>query len=299
MSAAPPQKVWQVWPGSHSFCCDGRFMVGPDAGVTLFAFALVTGASVGFWVFVCPSLHVAFLLGGVLVYITTVGFMAATAITDPGILPRCVWTQSPRGLSGDATIYGQRALAGAITDGMRTDACALRSAPPSLAPPLASQQPQPERRRGRSVRVCATVHRGERRACAAQVVPHLPHLPAAARGALLGVQRVRREVRPPLPVDGSVHRPTQLPLLSGLCPLRRPPLRLHSGAPRAARMSAGGAACASRAPASCVHTLQLPSPCAPGRPVAAMRPGRAGTRHSWLAAAPSGAESEYRPTART
>jgi len=83
----PPQKVWQVWPGSHTFCCDGHVMVGPDGGVTLFAFALVTGASVCFWVFVCPSLHAAFLLGGIVIYTSTVGFMAATATTDPGILP--------------------------------------------------------------------------------------------------------------------------------------------------------------------------------------------------------------------
>ena len=86
-SAAPPMKVWQVWHGTHSFFCDGRIMVGPDIGVTIFAFLLTTSASATFWVFVCSSLPLLFVVIGVALYVQTVCFMAATATTDPGILP--------------------------------------------------------------------------------------------------------------------------------------------------------------------------------------------------------------------
>ncbi len=81
-------KVWQVWPGTHRFCCDGRLMFGPDIGVTWFAFFLVTTASTTFWVAVCPSLPVAVIVVGVALYIATVWFMYRTATTDPGIIPR-------------------------------------------------------------------------------------------------------------------------------------------------------------------------------------------------------------------
>lgn len=81
-------KVWQVWPGSHAFFCDGRLMVGPDIGVTVFAGLLTTAASAAFWVYVCPSLHASVAVGGVTLYVATVVFMYLTATSDPGILPR-------------------------------------------------------------------------------------------------------------------------------------------------------------------------------------------------------------------
>ena len=86
-SSTQSLKVWQVWPGQHSFCCDGRIMVGPDFGVTVFAFLLTTGASAAFWLFVCPGLPLAYTLVGVVLYLLTVTFMVATATTDPGIVP--------------------------------------------------------------------------------------------------------------------------------------------------------------------------------------------------------------------
>ena len=89
-SSTQSLKVWQVWPGTHSFCCDGRFMVGPDFGVTVFAFGLTTAVSVCFWFFMCPSLPLPFGVCDVTLYILTVGFMTLTATTDPGIIPRCV-----------------------------------------------------------------------------------------------------------------------------------------------------------------------------------------------------------------
>jgi palmitoyltransferase ZDHHC9/14/18 len=80
-------KVWQAWPGRHTFCCDGRVMVGPDFGVTVFAATLTTGTCVTFWVFVCTSLPVpAFVVGAVL-FLMTMVFLVLTATTDPGIVP--------------------------------------------------------------------------------------------------------------------------------------------------------------------------------------------------------------------
>lgn len=88
MSSEAQLKVWQTWPGAHSFCCDGRVMLGPDIKVTYFAAGLTTAACIAFWVVVCPSSDWYVTLGSVFLYLLTIGFMAATATTDPGIIPR-------------------------------------------------------------------------------------------------------------------------------------------------------------------------------------------------------------------
>uniref|UniRef100_A0A7S4BMI2 Palmitoyltransferase n=1 Tax=Chrysotila carterae TaxID=13221 RepID=A0A7S4BMI2_CHRCT len=81
-------KVWQAWHGTHSFCCDGRLMFGPDIGVTCFAAALTTGVSAVFWLFVCPWLPPVAVAADALLYVLTMLFMGLTATTDPGIVPR-------------------------------------------------------------------------------------------------------------------------------------------------------------------------------------------------------------------
>jgi len=89
--ASMPQsqlKVWQTWHGTHTFCCDGRVMVGPDIGATFFAALVTTATSATFWLFVCPSLSPIVVVGAALLYAMTIGFMVLTATTDPGILPR-------------------------------------------------------------------------------------------------------------------------------------------------------------------------------------------------------------------
>ena len=63
-------------------------MFGPDIGVTLFAALLTLSISVVFWVWVCPSLHLLATAGGVALYLVNASFMAVTATTDPGIIPR-------------------------------------------------------------------------------------------------------------------------------------------------------------------------------------------------------------------
>ena len=83
----PSLKVWQAWPGRHIFCCDGRVMVGPDIGITIFAAALTTGTCITFWVFVCTTFPVPAFLSGALLFCTTMFFLAMTATTDPGIIP--------------------------------------------------------------------------------------------------------------------------------------------------------------------------------------------------------------------
>ena len=81
------KKVWQNWPGEHQFCCDGRVMVGPDFGVTVFAFLLTTVTSGTFWATMCPSLPLLCTIIGIFLYVQTVAFMWVTATMDPGIVP--------------------------------------------------------------------------------------------------------------------------------------------------------------------------------------------------------------------
>lgn len=78
----------EPWPGTHKFLCNGRVMVGPDIGVTVFAALITTGCSATFWVLVCPSLPFPVLVCGVTLYFVTMAFMVLTATSDPGIVPR-------------------------------------------------------------------------------------------------------------------------------------------------------------------------------------------------------------------
>lgn len=98
----PKLKVWQAWPGSHQFLCDGRLMVGPDIGVTTFAAVLTTAASISFWVFVGPHLPVAYTVGNVILYVLTMVFMFLTATTDPGVVPQYAasFSRTPHCLPG-------------------------------------------------------------------------------------------------------------------------------------------------------------------------------------------------------
>mmetsp|Transcript_25468 Transcript_25468/g.77360 ORF Transcript_25468/g.77360 Transcript_25468/m.77360 type:complete len:346 (-) Transcript_25468:281-1318(-) len=90
MVAQPSLKIWQTWTGRHTFFCDGRLMVGPDYGVSLFAAGLTSCLSLAFWLLVCPQLPGAlyFTLGGMTLYLLAIGFLVVTATSDPGILPR-------------------------------------------------------------------------------------------------------------------------------------------------------------------------------------------------------------------
>ena len=63
-------------------------MVGPDIKVTYFAADITTAATMTFWIVVCPRSHWLVSLGGAFLYLLTMFFMAATATTDPGIVPR-------------------------------------------------------------------------------------------------------------------------------------------------------------------------------------------------------------------
>ena len=82
------KRVWETWPGTHRFCCNGRVMAGPDFGVTLFAAGLKTFVSAAFWLLVCPSFGVGVLASSIVLWALAVGFMLATSLTDPGIIPR-------------------------------------------------------------------------------------------------------------------------------------------------------------------------------------------------------------------
>jgi len=105
MAAQPSRKVWEQWTGRHTFFCDGRVMVGPDYGVSMFAASLTTGLSVVFWVFVCPRLPGAVLctVGGVLLYLLTVSLLVITATSDPGILPRAADVDDAESLANTNT----------------------------------------------------------------------------------------------------------------------------------------------------------------------------------------------------
>ena len=133
-SSTQSLKVWQVWPGSHQFFCDGRIMVGPDYGVTVFAFLLTTGTSVATWIFVGPSLPLAFTLCDIALYILTAVFMILTATTDPGIVPRCVRRRSCREMSSPRAA-GARDRSCAECVSVARIACARRAATPTWTMP--------------------------------------------------------------------------------------------------------------------------------------------------------------------
>lgn len=86
------KKKWEVFPGKNTFFCDGRLMMGRQAGIFYVTLFLVIGTSSLFFGFDCPELAMEVtpaipVVSGVL-FIFVLSNLLKTSLTDPGIIPR-------------------------------------------------------------------------------------------------------------------------------------------------------------------------------------------------------------------
>eukprot|EP00245_Coleochaete_scutata_P005786 TRINITY_DN19655_c0_g1_i1.p1 TRINITY_DN19655_c0_g1~~TRINITY_DN19655_c0_g1_i1.p1 ORF type:complete len:496 (-),score=59.04 TRINITY_DN19655_c0_g1_i1:839-2326(-) len=98
---ASPPLVYQVWKGNNKFFCRGGVIFGPDYKSFFITVLLITGPSVLFYVFVCPSL-LHKLAGGVAVLVVAIllaswdlALLMLTSSRDPGIIPRNLQPPEP------------------------------------------------------------------------------------------------------------------------------------------------------------------------------------------------------------
>jgi len=86
------QKKWEIFPGKNTFYCDGRIVMGRQAGIFYVTLLLVIGTSGLFFAFDCPFLTerispVIPVVGAVL-FIFVLSNLLKTSFSDPGIIPR-------------------------------------------------------------------------------------------------------------------------------------------------------------------------------------------------------------------
>lgn len=62
--------------------------VGPDYPCTLVTFGLIIGVSTPFLILVAPNLHLAVVIAGIVLLLTTLAAFAVTAFSDPGYIPK-------------------------------------------------------------------------------------------------------------------------------------------------------------------------------------------------------------------
>jgi len=85
------KKKWEVFPGKNTFFCDGRLIMGRQAGIFYVTLFLVIGTSSLFFGFDCPELAMKVtpaipVVSGVL-FIFVLSNLLKTSLTDPGIYP--------------------------------------------------------------------------------------------------------------------------------------------------------------------------------------------------------------------
>jgi len=88
----PVQKKWEIFPGKNSFYCDGRIVMGRQAGIFYVTLLLVIGTSGLFFAFDCPFLTARISpvipVVGAILFIFVLSNLLKTSFSDPGIIPR-------------------------------------------------------------------------------------------------------------------------------------------------------------------------------------------------------------------
>jgi len=86
------QKKWEIFPGKNSFYCDGRIVMGRQAGIFYVTLFLVIGTSGLFFAFDCPFLAKEITpiipVVGAILFIFVLSNLLKTSFSDPGIIPR-------------------------------------------------------------------------------------------------------------------------------------------------------------------------------------------------------------------
>jgi len=86
------QKKWELFPGKNNFYCDGRLVMGRQAGIFYVTLFLVLGTSGLFFAFDCPYLtqkiSPAIPVVSAVLFIFALSNLLKTSFTDPGIIPR-------------------------------------------------------------------------------------------------------------------------------------------------------------------------------------------------------------------
>jgi palmitoyltransferase ZDHHC9/14/18 len=92
MAKQKQQKKWQIFPGKNTFYCDGRIVMGRQAGIFYVTLFLVIGTSGLFFAFDCPFLFSeitpAIPVVGAVLFVFVLSNLLKTSFSDPGIIPR-------------------------------------------------------------------------------------------------------------------------------------------------------------------------------------------------------------------
>jgi len=92
------QRKWEVFPGKNSFYCDGRVVLGRQAGIFYVTLFLVIGTSGLFFAFDCPYLTTeitpAIPVVGAVLFIFVLSNLLKTSFSDPGIIPRATTAEA-------------------------------------------------------------------------------------------------------------------------------------------------------------------------------------------------------------
>jgi hypothetical protein len=95
-------KVFRFWHGRNKFCCDGKFILGPDYYKAIISFFLILIPMILFFAVPCSYFireqgNPAPLILGILLMTLSLAFLVICALTDPGFLPSQAVPELSRG----------------------------------------------------------------------------------------------------------------------------------------------------------------------------------------------------------